>query len=186
MQKKLLRQIFVINLIDKVELWKFTLDRSKTFRFEEPSLYTLVQYSDYLLSREYYKAVSLIIDITEKYFNTHNPDLIIDWITKQLFSVKEKKNFPKSPWDVHANKAWFETIVDFLAKRYGQHPIELMQSISLTQMGCLIDWAVWNENEKSEEWKKKNQDKLDQEDFEKNKDKYLKQVKAFKKKKNGR
>jgi len=185
MQKKLLRQNMWVNLIDKVKIWKFTFDRSKVFRFKEPSLYTLIKYSDYLVNRESYKAVSLIINISEKYFKTHNPDWILDWITKQLFSVRKKK-FPKSPWDVHSKKSWFETIVDFLANRYWQNPIDIMKSISLTQMWCLIDWAVWNENEKTKEWKKKNQDKLDQDDFDKNKEKYLEQVKQFRKKKNGR
>ena len=65
--------------------------------------------------------------------------------------------FFTSNWDV--SYAPVSAAYDFLGDRYGQNPIQLIKDVSYSQFKEMMEAAVWNMNEQSEEGKKSNQQK---------------------------
>lgn len=158
MKFDVVRKKFEININIKRWYYKKTI----SVKYEQASMYEINEFL-YDSWKEWFQLVNRIIDFVEE-----NSDKAINKFDRKIIAIKFSEIFEtlKNTYFKWAFNEWWngEEQVDdllasyivFLSWELKQDPLYLMKNYTIEQLKFFTDWIIWNINERTEEWKKKN------------------------------
>lgn len=158
MKFDVVRKKFEININIKRWYYKKTI----SVKYEQASMYEINEFL-YDSWKEGFQLVNRIIDFVEE-----NGDKAINKFDRKIIAIKFSEIFEtlKNTYFKWAFNEWWngEEQVDdllasyivFLSWELKQDPLYLMKNYTIEQLKFFTDWIVRNNNERTDEWKRKN------------------------------
>lgn len=133
--------------------------------YEQATMYDVMEFI-FESSKDWFNVVKWIVEFVEA--NTKKKLKKRDRI---MIAIKNNEIFQSIQdtyfeWAFSESKNWNTTIsesndlvssyISFLSSELKQDPLYLMKNYTIEQLRFFTDWVIWNLNEKTEEWRKKN------------------------------
>lgn len=128
----------------------------QTCKYKQFSLYECIEFS-YLLKQEGFKLEDWLYEYLKDKIELKKTDLLkidLNKFMDILFDTAFRWFFAKkkSSWDTMP----YEAYIMFLSEKFNLDPDEVLKKYTPEQINFYIEWIIYNLNEQTKEWQKKN------------------------------
>lgn len=128
----------------------------QTCTYEQFSMYECLEFS-YMIQKKDFKIEDWIYNFLKDKIEIKPTDLInidLDKLMKVLLDTAFKGFFS----DKKEQKDWmpFEAYIMFLSEKFSLNPDDLLKKYTPEQINYYTEWIIYNLNEQTEEWQKRN------------------------------
>lgn len=158
MKFDVVRKKFEINI--NIKRWYYK--KKISVKYEQASMYEINEFL-YESQRDWFRILDWIVDFVE-----NNSDKKLNVFDRRILSLKFEEIFEtlKETYFKWAFNEWgngeeqvddlLASYIVFLSWELKQDPLYLMKNYTIEQLKFFTDWIVRNNNERTDEWKRKN------------------------------
>ena len=141
-------------LVKDFEL-EINLKKKHILSYKQATLYECIEFS-YKIKQDDFDILKWVEQfILDNSFIQRNELILIDM--QKIIDVLMSTMFREYFWKGNSTSSYpFEAYIMSISEKFSIDPVSVMKQYTPEQIKYLVDWIIYNNNEQSKEWKKRN------------------------------